>query len=119
MGIFFYCFEKLFLPKDWVTLTHFNIKRIFFFSLWCFIFILISSGQPSVAQASNFEFSHEQMEEKFYAPLDGKWYFFQEQLVDPFAAREKIASGEGELIKQPSTFEADTGKVNTYGTYIA
>src|SRR5699024_8092104 len=79
----------------------------------------ISSGQPSVAQASNFEFSHEQMEEKFYAPLDGKWYFFQEQLVDPFAAREKIASGEGELIKQPSTFEADTGKVNTYGTYIA
>lgn len=55
--------------------------------------------------------------DSFYADLDGKWYFFSEELLNPKQVQEKMKKGEGEIVSIPNSFEKHNGKKNSYGTY--
>jgi len=56
---------------------------------------------------------------ELYTSLDGDWYFFHEQLLSPEKTVKKMGDESSQLVKIPSSFKKQTGKVNTFGTYVA
>lgn len=68
--------------------------------------------QPSIL----FDFSSEQLN-VFYTPLNGDWIFFEKQLLTPSEMENQIERGNGNVVSLPSSFQTQTGDINTFGTY--
>lgn len=75
--------------------------------------VLASDSQMPIL----FDLSDENQSENFYTDMDGKWYFFENKLLDPQEVKDKIIDGSGEIVSLPDSFESQTGNLNTYGTY--
>lgn len=86
------------------------------------LFMIIMIGAPSV--------SAEQMEplrdlditdglqtKEFYTNLDGEWTFFEQALLTPNEVKVQLSNGKGRVVSIPSSFETQTGSVNSFGTY--
>jgi len=63
------------------------------------------------------DFSEELQSREFYIDLDGEWFFFEEELLTPNQVNEQLKNGNGRTVTLPSSFEAQTGEVNSFGTY--
>lgn len=70
------------------------------------------------AQVRAFNFTDIKKSRKFYTNLDGEWYFFPEVFIDPLDVEKYMQHNQGEVTTIPSSFKKDTGKVNTFGTYV-
>lgn len=55
---------------------------------------------------------------QFYHHLDGDWIFFPEKLLSPQEIRDALQEDSGEIVTLPSSFEEQSGKINTFGTYV-
>lgn len=64
-----------------------------------------------------FDFSDQLYSEDFYANLNGQWYFFEKQLLTPNEAKAQINQQLGEIVSLPNSFQAQTGEINSFGTY--
>lgn len=54
---------------------------------------------------------------EFYAPLDGEWFYFAEQLLQPTDVYQYILRDYNHTVQIPGSFKQQTGSANTYGTY--
>lgn len=49
--------------------------------------------------------------------LDGEWIFFEKELLTPNEVKEQLSKKQGKAVLIPSSFQKQTGDINTYGTY--
>lgn len=63
------------------------------------------------------DFSQQTYSKNFYTDLDGQWYFFEKELLTPNEAKAQINQGRGEIVSLPNSFQAQTGEINSFGTY--
>jgi len=56
-------------------------------------------------------------ETDFYQPLDGEWFFFEDQLLLPTQVYNHILRDYAETVQLPSSFKKLTGKTSGYGTF--
>src|SRR5690625_5133335 len=63
------------------------------------------------------EINESQQSSEFYTNLDGEWHFFEKELLTPSEVEVQLRTGNGKVISLPSSFEAQTGDVNSFGTY--
>lgn len=90
-----------------------------------FLLIIVGSNGHSVLAERNgsidrvglIDLSHEAEAKAFYAALNGEWYVFDESLLNPIEVREQLNDGYIRTVSIPSSFEAQTGLVNSYATY--
>lgn len=64
-----------------------------------------------------FDFSNQFKSTDFYTDLDGEWYFFEKDLLTPDEVKEQLRNGMGEIVTLPNSFLAQTGDINSFGTY--
>lgn len=85
------------------------------------LLITITGQSTAIATHSDsqslFDFSNQQQSKEFYTDLDGEWYFFEKELLTPDEVKGQLKNGKGNLVSIPSSFEAQTGEVNLFGTY--
>lgn len=83
--------------------------------------ITISTGHSILAQESSssefFDFSNQFQSKEFYTDLNGEWYFFEKELLTPNEAKVQLSNGMGEVVSLPDSFQAQTGDINSFGTY--
>lgn len=99
----------------------------FIYKLRSFVFIAIlflmmgfgsasvSAEQPDSLQMLDFE--DELNSKTFYTALDGEWSFFDKELLSPEEVKARGRSGTGRTVSLPSSFQTQTGEVNSFGTY--
>lgn len=63
------------------------------------------------------EINENQQSSEFYTNLDGEWYFFEKELFTPSKVEEQLRDGKGRVVSLPSSFETQTGDINSFGTY--
>jgi len=56
-------------------------------------------------------------ETDFYQPLDGEWFFFEDQLLLPTQVYNYILRDYAETVQLPSSFKKLTGETSGYGTF--
>lgn len=81
--------------------------------------IMITGNSVSAQDLPEFDFSKEQQFKDLYTDLDGEWHFFEEELLSPDEVNAKLNNGMGKVVTLPESFEAQTGNVNSFGTYSA
>ena len=64
-----------------------------------------------------FDLSDKSQLKEFYTDLDGEWDFFEKELLTPDEVKEQLSQGMGKVVSLPSSFEAQTGEINSFGTY--
>lgn len=69
--------------------------------------------------AGLFDLSNEVQLKEFYIDLDGKWNFFEKELLAPDEVKEKITNRMGRVVSLPGSFQTQTGDINSFGTYSA
>ncbi|MFD1205052.1 MULTISPECIES: ATP-binding protein [Sporosarcina] len=72
-----------------------------------------------VDELGGFDFSEQLHSKVFYTDLDGEWYFFEKELLSPGQVKKKMNEGKGKIVSLPDSFQAQTGNVNSFGTYSA
>ena len=75
----------------------------------------ISAQKPVSSEL--FDLSNQPQSKDFYTDLDGKWDFFEGELLTPNEVKEQIRNGMGRTVLLPSSFETQTGEINLFGTY--
>src|SRR5690625_2114555 len=83
-----------------------------------FIISLIILKTPTITAEETdslkiLDFSDEQQSNGFYVDLDGKWEFYEKELLTP----DEVNNREGRIVSLPNSFEAQTGEINSFGTY--
>lgn len=79
----------------------------------------LSISAEHSALSESFDFSEQSYSKEFYTNLDGEWNFFEKELLLPSDDRERLRNEAASKVTLPSSFESQTGEVNTYGTYSA
>ncbi|MEK5036915.1 ATP-binding protein [Sporosarcina sp. FSL K6-3457] len=93
-------------------------KRYLFVCIAIFLIIMGVGGRSSLAQlADGFDFSEQQQSKEFYTNLDGEWSFFEKLLLTPDEVKEQLRNGMGKVVSLPSSFQTQTGDINSFGTY--
>lgn len=92
--------------------------RLIILSFLC-LFIFSYSAKTAELSKPIFDFSESYNSEDSYTSLDGGWMFFHEELLSYEEAVERFNKEEGPIFQLPSSFELQTKKKNTYGTYVA
>lgn len=86
-----------------------------------FMIMTMSFSYALVATANSplaaFDYRGQEALQGFYEKLDGEWQFFEKELLTPLEVSSALHKGKYETVTLPSSFEAQTGAVNTYGTY--
>ncbi|WP_342539619.1 ATP-binding protein [Sporosarcina sp. FSL K6-1540] len=84
------------------------------------IIIIIEDPRLSAKQVESFgtfDTSDNLQSKEFYTDLDGEWYFFEKALLTPNEVMNQLRNGMGRVVSLPSSFETQTGEINTFGTY--
>jgi sensor histidine kinase YesM len=55
--------------------------------------------------------------EGLYSTLDGEWHFFEKALMTPDEVKGQLRKGKGRTVTLPSSFQAQSGEINSFGTY--
>lgn len=103
------------------------MRNLYKIGLVAFVIIILSGVAEHARAASGLiDLSGEAEANEFYVSLNGEWYVFDEALLEPDDVREKLsASAEiasamvARTVSIPSSFEAQTGAINSYATYSA
>ncbi|MEK3890374.1 hybrid sensor histidine kinase/response regulator [Bacillus sp. FSL K6-3431] len=66
-----------------------------------------------------FDFSDKLQSKELYTALDGEWNFFEKLLLTPYEVKEHLRTGMGRVVSLPSSFQTQTGDINSFGTYSA
>src|SRR5690554_3295876 len=85
-----------------------------------FMMIMIGSSEISAEQARHsrdIEINVDQQSKEFYTDLDGEWQFFEKELLTPNEIEEQLTKRQGREVTLPSSFETQTGEINSFGTY--
>src|SRR5690625_4280308 len=61
--------------------------------------------------------NNEKKSKEFYTDLDGEWVFFEQELLTPNEVEAQIRNHLGKIVMLPSSFESQTGDINSFGTY--
>ncbi len=64
-----------------------------------------------------FDFRNHLQERGFYTELDGEWIFFEKMLLTPNEVTEQLSKKKGIVVSLPSSFQTQTGDINSFGTY--
>ncbi len=101
-----------------------RIRKLGYLVLLAILFMTMGiDGRSTSAKQSNllggFDFSDQLPSKEFYRDLDGNWHFFEQALLTPDEVQEQVRNGMGKMISLPSSFQAQTGDVNSFGTYSA
>jgi len=100
-----------------------NIKHRLHLRVFLMILLFITMTNNSRVLAESFnapsllDVSNQVDSKKFYMNLDGEWRFFEELLLTPDEVGEDISNELGRMVFLPSSFETQTGKKNSFGTY--
>ena len=65
------------------------------------------------------DYSNDVQPKGLYTDLDGQWSFFEKILLTPNEVTEQLSDGMGKEVSLPSSFQTQTGKKNSFGTYSA
>ena len=65
------------------------------------------------------EINDDQQLKEFYTDLDGEWHFFEKELLTPSEVEEHLRNRLGRVVSLPSSFESQTGDINSFGTYLS
>ncbi len=77
----------------------------------------VSAKHSDSARLINVSDINEFQSKGFYADLDGEWNFFEKMLLKPNEVKEQLGRGIGKVVSLPSSFQAQTGDINSFGTY--
>jgi len=67
--------------------------------------------------SSSIDFSDQEQSKEFYTDLDGDWNFFDKELLTPDEVKGQVRKGRNNIVSLPDSFEAQTGEINSFGTY--
>src|SRR5690625_554848 len=86
------------------------------------LLMMIIMGDPKVfakqsGQSVAIEINDNPQSEVFYTDLDGEWSFFEKVLLTPNEVEEQFKNGIERVVSLPSSFESQTGDINSFGTY--
>ena len=91
------------------------------FAMACFLIIIVITGRSVSAKeqdSSGFlDFSSQSQSEDLYTNLDGEWDFFEKELLTPDEVEVRLRNGMGKSVTLPDSFQAQTGDINSFGTY--
>ncbi|WP_218029684.1 hypothetical protein, partial [Sporosarcina luteola] len=94
------------------------------FAMVCIVIVLITiviTGRSVSAKeqdSSGFlDFSGQSQSKDLYTNLDGEWDFFEKELLTPDEVEVRLRNGMGKGVTLPDSFQAQTGDINSFGTY--
>src|SRR5699024_3346814 len=90
------------------------------FTAILFMMVMLGNHETFAEQAKSsdiIEINENQQSSEFYTDLDGEWYFFEKELLTPSEVEEQLSQNQGRTVTLPSSFETQTGDVNSFGTY--
>lgn len=99
-----------------------QINNRYLVAFLAIFFLILTIGPPSVLakqvkESGTFAIHEDPKSKEFYTDLDGKWTFFEQALLTPTEVKEQLRNGMGRVVSLPSSFEVQTGEVNSFGTY--
>lgn len=96
-----------------------RIGIILVFLLLCMLLVVLvplKGAQAEDHPLALIDFSGSDAAE-FYTSLDGEWFYFEEQLLQPTEVYSFILRDYARTVQLPSSFKEQGGISNTYGTY--
>jgi len=83
-----------------------------------FVLMMTIINPPNIsAESVLLHVSDNQQSKEFYIDLDGEWNFFEQELLTPNEANEELLAGKSSIVSLPTSFETQTGEINSFGTY--
>ncbi len=94
-----------------------NYKQHWFTFIVIILMMTIINPPSISAESVLFDVSDDQQSKGFYIDLDGEWSFFEHELLPPNEVNEELLAGKSSIVSLPTSFETQTGDINSFGTY--